>query len=147
MMTNFSVKPYFVLALAAGAGTAFAAPENRVGERAHSANWICRDLRAGPDHGYEARIRGLRAEISSQSLAGPRTLAVLKCARPALPPRPRHPDEEYAVLNCRQPGLYDAGYLLDVSAGGFTGRTRATLSTQSIAGPRPVAQLLCQTAR
>lgn len=106
---------------------------------AFASNLACRDVNAGPDHGYyisfSKNLKG--AVVSMQSIAGPREVAKLKCAKP---------DQrgDLTEIICTQPGLADAGYMVIVQSGGFTGATSAILQSISFAGANHIADFRCR---
>ena len=104
----------------------------------------CRDVNAGPDHGYYIRISGdlTSAQVSEQTFAGPRILANLVCSPQES--RIQHPDQMVTIARCREPETADAGYSVVVRSGGFTGITMATLSEVTFFGTEQVASLLCR---
>lgn len=51
-------------------------------------------------------------------------------------------DRIYTIVSCYQTGIADAGVMVSIQSGGFTGLTTAHVSEQSIMGPRPVGQVV-----
>lgn len=58
------------------------------------------------------------------------------------PSHARHPDETYTLVRCHQPGIADAGVMIEIQAGGIAGMTMAYVFEQSIMGPREVGMTI-----
>ena len=101
---------------------------------AHAARELhCRDVKAGPDHGYYAVVQGLSsADVTSQSIMGPRPVARLRCV---VPRNVRIPGRPHLIALCSNP----EGWMLYLRANAQNGR-EATLAR----GERNVAMLNCR---
>lgn len=104
----------------------------------------CKDVNAGPDHGYYMTVsrQSGAANVSSMTIAGLQTLTVLTCSFSNQ--QPSYPDQMLVIASCSEPQLVDAGYSVVIQHGGIAGVTMATLSQVSIAGAVTVARLMCQ---
>ena len=103
----------------------------------------CKENGTGIDNGYNVYVSkdGKRAVVEEISIAGPKTLATLVCARSNV----KAPccDQEYVSLSCYEPNLKDIGYSFVVKQGGFAGLTTGTLSEISLVGSKQVAATTC----
>lgn len=107
---------------------------------------VCNDMNGGPDHGYivslDAKMK--KAIVSRQTIAGPRRLATLTCFPVQSDSNRRGADMIYPVATCYIPELADAGYIAQVSAGGFAGWTQVELLSTSLMGAEKLANLICR---
>jgi hypothetical protein len=56
---------------------------------------------------------------------------------------PPNYDQETVLRNCFQPNIADAGFLVQVRQGGFTGLMTARVSEQTFIGPKFLTNLIC----
>lgn len=105
----------------------------------------CKDVNAGSDNGYIVTLSADSAQISEETIAGPKPVATLKCV--SVDGKPSHPDAYYPVLRCFEPNKADAGYSFNVKAGGFAGLTTGTLSKENFAGATAIAQFDCKNSQ
>lgn len=105
----------------------------------------CRDVQAGPDHGYMLQFSPdhKSVTVSEETIAGPMKVADLACEI-SRAPAPSGNDMQRTILTCRQPGIADAGFSLTVEQGGFAGLTTAHLYQESIRGADQVAEFGCR---
>ena len=76
-------------------------------------------------------------------------LAVLPCkdVRKDVSSRAGNPDEMLVELECRDPGVVDAGYRIRITQPGFTGVRLAVVSQRSMFGEVDLAELVCTGPR
>jgi hypothetical protein len=100
---------------------------------------VCKDMNAGPDHGYTAYLplNMDEAVVSEATIAGEQEIASMRCAHPKGDGQ-MHPDQMRVLSLC-----YDGNYKLSIRAGGLSGRTFALFGK----GKKQLAQMLCQKTR
>lgn len=104
----------------------------------------CNENGAGPDYGYMVRIssNGIKALIQEQTIAGPQNIATLACVKPQ--GNSSRAGNLEVILTCNEPKARDGGYSLLVTQDGSADMTTATLSKETLQGPRNLSNLTCQ---
>ena len=103
----------------------------------------CRDLNAGPDHGFYATFTSdlKSVKVSSQSIMGPRPVASLDCQVNGAPVmRPDAP----LMVTCYDPAIMDAGYAFELDLSSRNLMKPAQLFSVSKRGHELVAKLACR---
>jgi hypothetical protein len=85
------------------------------------------------------------ASISLKSANGLELLQDLQC-RPVQNPKSPFADQMVSLAICKEDGLFDAGYTVRISTGGFAGLTMAHVSETTIVGFKKVDTLICRRA-
>ncbi len=108
--------------------------------------FVCRDVKAGPDHGLSltVSVAEKKGTLSQMTIMGPRPVQFgeLNCEFPPAPDQV-HPDQIVTLATCETPAIPDAGYSVIIRGGGFTGITTAKVSEISILGSTEISRMTC----